>query len=634
MKIVYQDLLRFLSENPSKDSLSMKLFELGHEHELEGDIFDFEFTPNRGDCLSVMGLARDLKLFFGNNDSIPVSHDEIEELELDFQNLSPENCPKITFLELEIGDDISRYEPYLESYFSKIGNKKTNFFSDISNYISYELGQPTHCYDKDTINGKLKFEKIEGNKKFLTLLGSEINLTNENCVFTLDDEVINLAGVMGGDSTSCSKKTKTVIIECAFFNPESIIGKSIKYNLNSDAAHKFERGVDISLQEKTLRRFISVVEDHTAIKSKKIKTFSFMESTKSILEIDVKKINSILGSKINKDEYLNYLRHLDFEVNDVIEVPSHRHDISSQNDLAEEIARLIGYNNIPDKSIEIKLKQEKYTDIPKVSLIEAYLSENGFNQVINFPFSKKKDKKAITIDNPLDSNKNNLRLCLKDSLVENLLYNERRQKDSIRLFEISNIYSKENKLKHQKNLGIIVSGRCGNSPKNFSKKIDFDYLNNILNKSKSDEIFKIVEISRSDLDTKKKDKIFYVEIDINEIPNEFFLNKNMNKEPISFTRYVPISEYPSSIRDFSFLIEDKSLVDKVIKMLQEISDDDIKESFIFDFYEDMKNDNLKIGFRVIFQSSSKTLSDKEINKKIEKFIKPIISLGNVSIPGM
>ncbi len=634
MKIIYQDLLRFLTEKPSKESLSSKLFELGHEHEILGDIFDLELTPNRGDCLSLNGLARDLKFFFGHDDSIQYFEDDIEELNFKFQNLSPRDCPRITFLELEIEGDISEYKPYFKKYFSILGNKQTNFFTDVSNYISYELGQPTHCYESSSLNGKLIFERINKSTNFLTLLDSEIKLSGENCVFTIDGKVINLAGVMGGKTTSCSYETNKVIVECAFFNPESIIGKSIKYNLNSDAAHKFERGVDILSQEKVLRRFIKVVEDHVSIKNIKIKSFVDENFTNLSLEIDTNKINSILGTKLSEEEYLNFLKNLDFNISNVIQVPSHRNDIKSQNDLAEEIARLIGYNNISSKPIRLKLDKINNENASNISIIESFLTESGFNQVINFPFSKIKASTSISVDNPLDSNKSNLRLSLKESLIENLLYNERRQKDSIKLFEISNIYSNKTSTEQQTNLGLIISGRFGDNPSNFSKKLDYDFLNEIIIKLIPDDAYEIEEISRLDLESKKKDKIFYIEININKISDEFYIKNNINRKSISFVKYDPVSEYPSSIRDFSFLIEDESKVGEVIGLLEKISNEDIKKSFVFDFYNDQKNGYLKIGYRIIFQSSSKTLSDEEISKKVEKILKPIFSLGGVSIPGM
>ena len=632
MKINYQDLINFLSEKPSKEDLSQKLFQLGHEHEISDDIFDMELTPNRGDCLSLIGLARDLAVFFGKSNSIDLFDGDIEPLEINFENLSPKDCPKISFLEIEIEESKVEYKPYLENYFSTIGGNKANLFTDISNYISYELGQPTHCFDAQSIKTKLTFKNKECNSTFKTLLNSEVTLKGRNCVFLIDDEIISLAGVMGGASTACTNKTKKVLVECAYFNPESIIGKSIKYNLVSDAAHKFERGVDIASQEMVLRRFTKIVQDHAKIKSIRFKSFGEAHNEDLNIPIDVNKINKILGTSLNKDEYLKHLKGLGFDILDEIKVPSYRHDIETNNDLAEEIARVIGYNNI--KSTPINLQKIADNFDGKVAKLESLLVKNGFSEVINFPFTPNKEKESINIDNPLDSNRNNFRISLKESLIENLLYNERRQKDSIKLFEISDVYTKDKEIKQQKKLGLIISGRQGHNYNDFSKKLDEKYLNNLLNENHDESIFEITEIYRNNLDSKKKDKIFYVETLLEDIPTSFLLKFSTQQKSIDFINYKPISEYPSSSRDFSFVIEDVQAVNEIIDMLNNISDEIIKDSFIFDLYRDDKRKITKLGYRFIFQSHQKTLSDSEINKKVHEILSPILEIDRVSIPGM
>ena len=632
MKINYKDLLSFISEKPSKEDLSQKLFQLGHEHEISGDIFDMELTPNRGDCLSLIGLARDLAVFFGKSNSIDLFNDDIKPLEINFENLSPNDCPKISFLEIEIEDSKVEYKPYLENYFNTIGVNKANLFTDISNYISYELGQPTHCFNREAIKNKLIFENRKCNAIFKTLLGSEVSLKDRNCIFSSNDEIISLAGVMGGASTACSVKTKKVLVECAYFNPESIIGKSIKYNLVSDAAHKFERGVDIASQEMVLRRFAKIVQDHAKIKSIRFKSFGEADNEDLNIPIDVNKINKILGTSLNKDEYLKHLKGLGFDILDEIKVPSYRHDIETDNDLAEEIARVIGYNNI--KSTPINLQKIADNFDGKVAKLESLLDKNGFSEVINFPFTPNKEKESINIDNPLDSNRNNFRISLKESLIENLLYNERRQKDSIKLFEISDIYTKDKEIRQQKKLGLIVSGRVGNNHNDFLKKLDNKYLKNLLITNLSEDVFEITEIYRNSLDTKKKDKIYYIETFVEDIPKSFFLNLRANKKAINFVSYKPVSEYPSSSRDFSFLINDLHKVNAVITLLDEVSDELIKDSFIFDFYKNDKAKIVKLGFRCIFQSNLNTLSDIEVNEKVQEILDPILKIEGVSIPGM
>ena len=314
MKISYNHLVQYIQENPTIEQISDSLFQLGHEHEIENNIFDMEFTPNRGDCLSINGLLRDLAVFYTIELNQDIYKEKLDELKIDYENQSKNICPKISFLKLEIDQVPESYKNYLENYFSDLSVNKNNFFTDVSNYLSYETGQPTHCYDANTINNKLIFREIDTNEEFETLLGKKISLNGKNAVFSLNNKVINLAGIVGGKSTSCSTNTKTVIVECAFFHPEAIIGKSVKYDIQSEASHKFERGVDRECQDKVLRRFIKVVSEHARIKDMSIVSFEHEKNIIHQIPVNINKINQIIGININEIEYLNYLIKLGFVI--------------------------------------------------------------------------------------------------------------------------------------------------------------------------------------------------------------------------------------------------------------------------------------------------------------------------------
>jgi phenylalanyl-tRNA synthetase beta chain len=322
MKIVYSHLLNLLEQQPKLEELSDLLFQLGHEHELDGEVFDMEITPNRGDCLSLKGLARDLNYFYQAKE-LPKSEMKLPALDLQFANKAQELCPNISFMQIEIEQVSTKYKPYLEAYFTDLGINKNNFFTDISNYLAYESGQPTHCFDQSTIKGHFALEKKQLNTKFKTLLDTEIELTDENLVFSLDDEVISLAGIMGGASTACSANTTKVLVECAYFKPEEILGKARKYNLSSDAAYKFERGVDYLCQEDVLRRFLQIVCDHVKVKS--VSLYSEQNKT-TLTEVpyNSNKLNAVVGTDISQQEQMAYLSALGFEAGKIITVPSHR----------------------------------------------------------------------------------------------------------------------------------------------------------------------------------------------------------------------------------------------------------------------------------------------------------------------
>ena len=293
---------------------------------------------------------------------------------------------------------------------------------------------------------------------------------------------------------------------------------------------------------------------------------------------------------------------------------------------------MIGFDNI--KTTPLKLNTELSHKKDKIFFIKDFLIKNGFSEVINFPFTAIEEKESIFIDNPLDSNKKSLRTSLKDSLIENLLYNERRQKDSIKLFEVSDIYTNQENILQEKKLGIIVSGRGGHNHRDFSKKLDSKYLNKILNLDHEVSIFHIKEVSRENLKTKKRDKIFYCEIYLDDIPDKIFSGNKSNRSLVNFVKYSPVSEYPSSTRDFSFSIKNLDEYGNVISIIDSLNDENLKDSFIFDFYLNEKLGEIKVGVRLIFQSTFKTLSDEDISASISKLLKPIVNLEGVFVPGL
>ena len=636
MKIAYSHLFQHIIENPSIEEISDRLFQLGHEHEVDDGIFDMEFTPNRGDCLSINGLLRDLAVFYTVDLNQEIFTEKINELQLDFKNLSKSICPKISFLKLKIDQIPETYKNSLNNYFTDLSLTKNNFFTDVSNYLSYETGQPTHCYDASKMGGKLLFHEIEKNEEFETLLNKKITLTGKNAVFSLNHDVINLAGIVGGKSTSCSTDTKTVIVECAFFQPEAIIGKSVTYDIQSEASHKFERGVDPECHEKVLRRFIKLISEHANIKNMSIISYEYKNNPIHQIPVNSHKINQIIGINITEDKYLNYLSKLKFDIDkDVIKVPSFRNDVKTQNDLAEEVARVIGYDNIPTSEISIP-KNEKTGHKDLENKLRFFLLDHGFYEVINSPFvSFPATEEAIKVDNPLDSNREYLRTNITNSLVGNLLFNERRQKDSVKLFEISDVYSSSNGINKKRKLSIVASGRVGLNFEEFSKKINKKYLTALFQEILPNEAFDFKTISRESLDTKIKNEIVSLEIDIQNISIDAIDHKKeITKRPQNFIQYKPISEHPSSFKDISYLIKDFSKVQELENLLLNYKNEFIKNIYIFDYFRNDKKEEIKIGFRFIFQSKKATLKSEQIELIYNEIIHKSLKIKGIDIPGI
>ena len=631
MKISAKHLFRFFNQEVSLEELSKRLMQLGHENEVDGDIIDLEITPNRGDCLSLFGISRELKNFYDINSNLEIFESHIEKFEFDFVNQAEDKCERIAFLELEIENLPTEYKPYLESYFTDLDVKKNNFFTDISNYISYELGQPTHCYDSDKLGTKLILEELKDKSSFTTLSNKEITLSPKDLVFSNGTEILNLAGIMGGISSSCSTNTKKVLIECAYFHPPAIIGKSIKYDLNSDAAYKFERGVDPLMLETSLRRFIYIVADHVGIKNLKISNNIYKEHDKKFVTNNKSKIEKIIGIDLDDLSFKKILSNLGFQISEKILVPSFRHDIENLNDIAEELSRVIGYDNLPLKNFTIPFDvglSRKHEDS-----IKLFLASEGFYEIINYPFVSNENNSSIKIDNPIDSNKPFMRTSLKQSLLNNLEYNERRQKDSIKFFEVSNLYEGKDQINIKKRLGIVVTGRIGHNFKDFNNFMDSRYLENIIKKISTGSI-EIEEIPRTLIDSKNKTKIFYLELDFNDLnkdisnpENDIFINFNS-------IQYEEISDFPLINRDLSFLIKKQSSLNKLIENIESFEHDLIKQKFIFDLYDDVNSKILKIAYRFVFQSKEKTLKDSEVDKVMSDVVESTLMVNGVEIPGL
>ena len=419
------------------------------------------------------------------------------------------------------------------------------------------------------------------------------------------------------------------------------MGKGTKYSINSDAAHKFERNVDLNSHEYVLRRFLQVVEQHTKILNVQLYSNTYKQSPQTVIDFDLDRIINIIGKNIEEKDCIAYLQRLGFVIKQkLIYVPSYRNDIANINDIAEEIARAIGYDNIePKKFIIDKPKIKSHDDaVSQKNSIENrfknLLIDNGFCEVINDPFTFQNIKSSIEVDNPLDSNRKFLRTNLKNSLLDNLLYNERRQQDSIKLFEISDVYSGKSNMS-KKLLGIIISGRVDKNYIDFNKKLNKKYLVDILNKfiDRADDLNYEV-ISRDGINSRTTSTITYVEIELDANTKiNYVSNDNENKIFDLNIKYTPISNYPLSVRDLSFSIKDFSKCELLDNYLTGIDNDLLKEVFIFDHYLNEKNNEIKIGYRFVFQSKETTITEGDVNKIINPIIEYSKSMSGVTIPG-
>ena len=476
-------------------------------------------------------------------------------------------------------------------------------------------------------------------------MGSEIELEGDNLVFTVNGVAIDLAGTMGDKSTSCSKTTSKVLVECAYFKPEEILGKARKYNLTSEASYKFERGVDYLAQEKVLRRFIAIVQDHVKVKSCAIKSEQRKTDLLSI-KFDSLKLNKVIGTDLTDEEQKEILESLYFEVSNVVKVPPHRSDVDQINDLAEEITRMIGYDNIAPKALSLPVKTKTISPNFETSC-RNYLVNCGFFEAINFPFNDTVDESAISVDNPLDKQRSKMRVCITKSLKENVVYNQNRQKDSIKLFEFSDIYTKDG---NENKLAVIVSGKTNKNFKEFNAQLDYSYLKGLiktifseilgkelnfeLDQSQNYDLYekvycneerigRIGKLSKEFVGSKTKTPVFSFEITTNNL-----------KLPTK--KQSRISDYPASYRDLSFSLDNHENLEKLSTLIKKYKESSelMVDCFVFDLFENKKQNLLKVGYRFKFQALENNITDEETEAVMNPLIKESLQIEGINIEGL
>ena len=450
---------------------------------------------------------------------------------------------------------------------------------------------------------------------------------------------------MGDESTSCSEDTTKVLVECAYFKPEEILGKARQYNLNSEASYKFERGVDFLAQEQVLRRFIAVVADHAKIKSLALKTEQ-RKVDRTEVKFDSERLNKIIGTELTEKEQKNYLNSLYFMTDDKVEVPSHRSDVDQLNDLAEEITRMIGYDNIAPKALALPVKAKKI-EANFEELCRDYLVNNGFFEVVNFPFNDNQDDSAISVDNPLDKQRSKMRVCITKSIKENVVFNQNRQKDSIKLFEFSDIYTKDG---NENKLAVIVSGKTNKNFKEFNAQLDYSYLKGLiktifseilgkelnfeLDQSQNYDLYekvycndahigRIGKLSKEFVGSKTKTPVFSFEIAINNLK---LPTKKLNK----------ISDYPASYRDLSFSLDNHENLEQLATLIKKYkkSSELMVDCFVFDLFENKKQNLLKVGYRFKFQALENNITDEETEAVMNPLIKESLQIDGINIEGL
>lgn len=620
---------------------------------LNDQVIDFELTANRGDLLSILGMAYEVGAIYDKKvKDIDLSHKENKENINDIfkVKVNTENCS--IFLAKKVKNVVIKESPdFIKSRLIASGIRPINNVVDISNYVMLETGQPLHFYDADCLKDCLEVRMANEGEKLTTLDGIERDLKTEDIVISDGEKAIGLAGVMGGLETEITDKTKNIIIESAIFDSVKV-RRTSNAILRSEASNRFEKGLDPNRTFMAMERACHLLEKYASGEVVgDIAKYDTTEKEDKIINITAGNINNILGMTISEKEILDVFRRLGFKatVKDgviIVSVPRRRLDISIKEDLIEEVGRIYGVNNIKGKLPNILPKMGSYDKCTRQ--IRNKMVDLGLNETLSYVLVPEADAKMFTKDDyetvkllaPLSEDKNTLRHSLSVALYKIYEYNKARNNKDVSIFEIGKAFQKKDEeYTETKKLAALMSGEYYLGLD--KKKVDFyvikgiaeeilDYLGYngrysfVRNLEKTpDELHPgqsavisvnndIVGIIGKIHPKVEKDDVFVLEIDLDRL-----LSKRVGK-----MKYKEISKFPNIKKDLSIVVDKKMSAQEIGMKIKKLAGSLLESSEVFDVYTGtgIEDDKKSISFALTFGKGDRTLTDDEINEVMNKII--------------
>ena len=662
--------------NPKKlgELLTLHSFEVQKIEKKENDwVFDIDITPNRVDCFSHLGIAKECGAILNSKLKTQKSKPQSKTKNLDIKNFitievkSKTDCPRYTG-KVILGVKVKPSPKWLKERLISCGVLPINNIVDATNYVMLELGQPLHAFDLDKIKGENAKSQIPNNVKKIIIrrarkgekieaLDDKTYILNENILVIADKEgPIAIAGIKGGKRAQISEETQNIFIESANFNPILIRKGQRELKLKTDASLRFEHGLDPNMTEMALLRVTSLIQEIAGGKVLAGEVDYYPQKVKPwTVNLNIKKLQKVLGIEIPPNKVLEILKRLGLEIKKrkkdiiVVGIPTIRKDLQIEEDLIEEIGRIYGYQHIPPIVPKTVLRlPEKEDALVWVSKVRRILKELGFVEVYNYSFVSEKDKqklnlvKLIELENPVSDEFKYLRPSLLINLIKNIQENQKNFKQ-FKLFEIGKIfYQQKEKLFEKRMLsGVIfgekegfylIKGIVDSLLEQFGISDVFydeyqptpeDSLCSFWHIRKSAEI----KVSNKKIGflgeiSKKVASLYEIKSEICAFDIDF---DKLAKLAFEEQEYLPISKYPAAVRDIAILTPLDTKVADVMNIIYGAGGRLLKDIDLFDIYmgEEIPEGKKNLAFHLIFQSDKKTLSSEEVDRLLNKIIQAI-----------
>lgn len=631
--------------------------------ELDDRLIELDLTPNRADCLSVLGIARELATAYGLPKIELAKWQLAEDSSIDVPKIeleSPAACPKYCARVIK-NVDLSKPTPmWMVERLRKSGIRSLNLAVDVTNYVMLEIGQPMHAFDLSKINGNIKVRLAKEGETITLLDGSKQQLDDKTLLIADDEQPLAMAGIMGGESSAVSADSKDILLESAFFTPSQIIGRARQYGLHTDSSHRFERGVDWNLQQTALDRasflIMEVAGGAASPISCKIDQQSLAQN--DTIKLRHARIERVLGFELSFDAVSNYLNALNMQFKTQqdswqVVAPSYRFDINIEADLIEEIVRLVGYQNIKysnyQGSVEHKISKGNSLDL---DYYKSILVGRGYQEAICYSFISKNlqhdfapKQQPKILSNPISQDLSTMRTSLVPGLLLAVKRNLNRQQKNIKLFEsgLRFLPTADKLIQEEMLAGVISNEAFATCWSEDARMVDFYDIKGdvqaLLSKIGWHNL-RFVAGSDSAYHPGKSADIYCREKLIGKLGalHPTLLKKMKINAPTyafelacaalkSYTLPLaqPISDFPSTRRDIALLVAKDISSEQIINTIKQAAGSELQSVVVFDVYQgDKLKENLKsVALGLILQDFSSTLSETTIDSIVQGILEAV-----------
>ncbi|GHA98431.1 phenylalanine--tRNA ligase subunit beta [Shewanella indica] len=642
--------------------------------QLNDVIIDVDLTANRADCLGMVGLAREVGVLNRLNVTEPsweaasVSSERTVEIEV----ANPEACPRYLGRVISNVNVKAQTPDWMVEKLRRSGIRSIDPIVDITNYVLVEFGQPMHAFDLDKIDGSIKVRLGNGEEKLTLLDGNEITVPADTLVIADNSQALALAGVFGGEVSGVSEQTRDIMLECAFFAPLAIMGKARRLGLHTDSSHRFERGVDPELQHKAMDRATRLVLDICGGEAGPVVEAKSEAHLPKAADIKLRrsKLDKLLGHHIDDTDVEQILTRLGFQVvkqgsDWQVKTATYRFDMAIEEDLIEEVARIYGYNNIPNTAplARLSMTDHKESDL-KLSRVRALLVARGFQEAVTYSFVDPKlqklvhpDSDAMVLPNPISSEMSAMRLSMFTGLLNAVGYNQARQQARVRLFETGLRFipdaQAESGVRQQTMLGAVIAGPQSDEHWSMeSKTVDFFDLKGDLEAiigltvSEAEFSFKgaqhpamhpgqCAEILRNDR------VIGYIGAVHPSLEKPFGLNGKTIVFELELDALLQaklpqaqaVSKFPANRRDIAIVVDEEVAAGEVMTLIRKVGENQLVGLNLFDVYrgKGVEQGKKSLAIALTLQDNTRTLEEKEIAEMVDTVVSALKSEFNASL---